>query len=428
MCSGSGTFSFAIGTAMPTAYLVAAALASLVAALYVVLRVAIRRVRRPGAEDRSLLPPLLVIRPVRGHDPGLEANVRAALAQRYRGPVETLFVLDDSADPALPILQRVLGEDPGAAARIVFSGPPRGRRTGKLHAMIHGMEAARSSAPLICFADSDSRPPPGLIRELASRLLSADDIGATFAPVACSHPPETPGDVAYALLLDGLYGPQAALTMAYRGTLPFVMGQTMVVRRSALVAAGGLEGSEGQLVDDMHIGARIAAAGYRNVLIGTTLPIVQRGLPWSDFLALARRWLIYGRTGIPFWPFNVPVLVATAVYFTGLVGSLVAVAYGALPSAAALLAAALTVPVALHQLSRLQGGAPVPARLSWAVLGALTLLPALQLSARFAQTVAWRGRVYALDASGTLRGADDDEAGSSRRAVPSFPGPLRSDA
>ncbi|HBQ17170.1 MAG TPA: hypothetical protein DEF51_40590 [Myxococcales bacterium] len=349
------------------------------------------------------LPAMLVVRPIRGRDPGLEANVRAALAQNYPAPLETLFVLDDESDPALPILRRVLARHPSANARVVFSGTPEPDRTGKLHAMIQGMAAARAQAPLVCFADSDTRPSPRLLRRLAARVMAEPDVGAAFARAVCSERPETGGDAAYALLLDGIYGPQAALSMRHHESLPFIMGQTMVLRCAALDAAGGLEASEGQLVDDMHIGARLAAAGYRNVLVGAPLRIIQRGLSWADFRSLALRWLIYGRTGIPFWPFNAPAVAWTSVYFAGLVVGVANLAAGHVGAGALALVGALAVPFALQRLRRSQGGAALPARLWWAPVATLALLPELYLRALFTRSVMWRGRVYQLDPAGALR-------------------------
>src|SRR5690606_28478990 len=193
-------------------------------------------------------------------------------------PIETIFVLDDDTDPALPVLQRVVASE-RANARIVLSGRPPEGRTGKLHAMIRGLEAARARTPLVCFSDSDTRPDPGVLEDLASIVVASRDVGAAFARVIGTRTPRSAGDVGYSLLLDGLYGPQAALASALQPTLPFVMGQTMVLRRSALEACGGLEGSEGELVDDMHIGARLVAAGYRNVISRTPVAIVQENLP-----------------------------------------------------------------------------------------------------------------------------------------------------
>jgi len=41
----------------------------------------------------------------------------------------------------------------------------------------------------------------------------------------------------------------------------------MLLRRSALEAIGGVEAADGQLVDDMYLGQRLVAAGYRNLVV-----------------------------------------------------------------------------------------------------------------------------------------------------------------
>lgn len=375
----------------------------LVGLVHVALRRSLRALQASRPTPPARLPAMLVIRPVRGRDPGLVRNAVAALRQRYPGPLETLFVLDDESDPALPILRQVLRACPDANARIVLSGPPRPARTGKLHAMIQGMARARGDAPLVCFADSDTRPTPDLLARLAARVTSEPDVGAAFAPAVCAERPRTGGDAAYALLLDGVYGPQAAMTLSIEGALPFIMGQTMVLRREALDAAGGLEGSEGQLVDDMHIGARLHAAGWRNVLIGAPLHIVQRGLSWRDLRGLALRWMIYGRTGIPFWPFNAPALGWVAVFFGAPLLAVLAALHGDLWSMSLALVATAAVPVSLQRLRRTLGGARLPLRLWWAPVVTLAMLPELYLRALFSRSIQWRGRIYRLDPAGLLR-------------------------
>lgn len=395
-----------------------------------VLTIVLRRALTPAGELASMapagmepagmntLPPLTLIRPTRGRDPGSRENAEAVLRQEYPGPMEIIFVLDDATDPAYPVIRDVVaahvreGDEP--TTRIVFSGTPTNDRTGKLHAMIRGLEAAELEAPLVCFADSDTRPDPALVRVLAKAVMAQDDIGSAFAPAVCVEEPRLGGDVGYGLLLDGLYGPQAALTMVRRGGLPFIMGQTMVVRRDALDRAGGLEATEGQLVDDMHIGAQLQAAGCRNVLVPRALPVVQSGLSWHSFLSVATRWMIYSRTGVPFWPFNVPVLLWVSVFFLGLFGAGVALASGALVAAAGLALSSLSVPASVQWLRRVQGAPRLPMRLWWALPASFAILPLLYLRACLARTVEWRGRIYLLDESGRL-------------ATPALPGRTRSD-
>ena len=110
-------------------------LVALTAATTVALWRALDAVRARPPRGGRRLPAMLVIRPVRGLEPGLDGNVAAALAQRYPGRLETIFVLDDPVDPAYPVLRERLARAPGRA-RIVFAGPMRPGLTGKLHAMI----------------------------------------------------------------------------------------------------------------------------------------------------------------------------------------------------------------------------------------------------------------------------------------------------
>ena len=167
-------------------------LVALAAASTVALWRALDAVRARPPRGGRRLPAMLVIRPVRGLEPGLDGNVAAALAQRYPGRLETIFVLDDPVDPAYPVLRERLARAPGRA-RIVFAGPMRPGLTGELHAMIQGVRAAREPAPLVCFADSDARPRPTLLASLARAVLAAPDIGAAFAPAVSVAPPRTAG-------------------------------------------------------------------------------------------------------------------------------------------------------------------------------------------------------------------------------------------
>ena len=376
------------------------------------------RARPPRGGRR--LPAMLVIRPVRGIEPGLAGNVAAALAQRYPGRLETIFVLDAADDPAYPILRERLARAPGRA-RIVIAGGMRPGLTGTLHAMIQGMRAAREPAPLVCFADADTRPQPTLLASLARAVLAAPDIGAAFAPGVRVARPRTAGDVGYGLLLDGICGPQAALAMVRAGSLPFIMGHTMVVRRRALEAAGGLGASAGRREDDVDIGARLVRAGFRSVLAGPPVAVQSAGIAWSGFRSIGRRWMARSRAGME--AFAEPAAALGALFYGATLAAPVALALGA-PGAAGLFAsAALAVPVALQALRRRQGAAAVPLRLWWALPVALLLLPLFFLDGRRAHAgraaaegegsgyggraaaegeAEWRGRRYALDDAARL--------------------------
>jgi len=355
-----------------------------------------RAVRRPPDHPPSLAryPSLTVIRPVRGRDVGARENFAAALQNGYPGEVETLFVFDDETDPGLdPARDAIRAHRAGGGrgtASILYCGQPPAGRTGKLHAMATGMRYARGE--LVAFGDSDTRPDETLLRVLVDELLADPRNGSTFAPVVVLGPARTLGDVGYQLLINGLYGPAVA-AVAARGHVPFIMGQLMVFRRAALRDVGGVECADGQLVDDMHIGMALHAAGWRNVMVTHPLPIVTGDMRFADFVRLVRRWMLFSHTGLP-RSFARPLWVMGAAFWLGL-----AAAFGALAAGhpfAALLPAAtvLALSVELDALQHRFGGARFGARLGWFSCALFLLVPPIFAMTRLNRQMEWRGRRY----------------------------------
>src|SRR4051812_4571562 len=250
---------------------------------------------------RRRYPSVTVIRPVRGKDVGAADNFRAALGTGYPGDVETLFIFDDDSDPGLPIAKEVVAEHKrlglaGSAAVLVAGAPPAGR-TGKLNAMVVGQRVARGE--LIAFGDSDTRPDHDVLRGVVDTLLASPQNGSAFAPVLVYDAPQAAGDVLYQVMQNAMYSPLAAWAAGETRELPFIMGQLMVFRREALVAIGGVESVQGQLVDDMAIGKRVHEHGYRNVMSRAPLHIATGGLTLRQFLPIFRRWMMFSKNGLP---------------------------------------------------------------------------------------------------------------------------------
>jgi ceramide glucosyltransferase len=361
-------------------------------------RALVRAIAREPVPTRppARYPSITIIRPVRGLDVGADDNFRADLATSYPGEVETLFVFDDARDPALPVARRVVDEHRASGRRgdveILIAGARPPCRTGKLHAMIVGLARARGT--LVAFGDSDTRPGPDLLTALVDALLAGNDVGATFAPVVVADDPETSGDVGYALMLDALYGPGVARAAGRAGRLPFLMGQLMVLRRDALAAAGGLACAEGHLVDDIHIGRCLAAAGYANVMINEPLAIRNAGTPLRSFLAIYRRWMLFGQGGIPLrctWPLwlrGINAWIAVAAVAVGFAG-------GAVGAGLVGLAALIANGESLVRLHQRFGGRPIALRLRWFAIMLFLLAPFIVASMAWSGVV-WRGRAYDL--------------------------------
>jgi ceramide glucosyltransferase len=358
-----------------------------------------RAIARPApSRPRDIrYPSLTIIRPIRGLDVDEPENLASVLEMDYPGEVETLLVLDSADDPAHPHACRVAERSP--ATRVIVAGAPPPGRTGKLNAMIVGVAAARGE--LIVFSDSDTQPDRHVVRLLVEALLDDDRAGVTFAPVVVHRAAQTAGDVGYALLINAWYGASVSL-LRKDGALPFIMGQLMVWRRSAIDTIGGLAVADGQLVDDMFLGQKVTEAGLRNVMIDHPLRINTGGMRFGDYLRLMRRWFAFGRTGMPtrFAAFNGLRAVAFGLAFAAVVWAL---ACGQPLAAIAPLVAAIAWAWGLLRLDRAFGGAPISLGHAWMALAVPLGAPLVVLSILVHRRVAWRGRSYELDAHTRLR-------------------------
>lgn len=367
------------------------------------LRRVIARSERNGHVLRAY-PSITVVRPVRGRDVDAERNFAAALDTGYPGEVETLFVFDDEHDPgyavACEVVRRHLAEGRPGTARVVTAGPPPRGMTGKLHAMIVGEKLARGT--LIAFGDSDTRPDRHVLRILVEELEADPKAGATFAPVVVCNPAEKAGDVGYAMLINAWYGPSVALCAeASNRSVPFIMGQLMVIRRQALAAIGGVACARGQLVDDMYIGTCVARAGFRNVMIRHPLYIATGGMSVGGFVQLFRRWLLFSRNGLPA-SFTWPMWVRGFEFWIALASALLAVATGHAVAALIPLAALVAFGASLVRIHTAYGGAPIGWRHLWMPFAIPLIGPLTVVHTLFRRQVDWRGRAYELDTQARL--------------------------
>jgi ceramide glucosyltransferase len=369
----------------------------------------VRAFRRRAAErpePLSAYPPVTVIRPVKGTDVEQAENFRAALDTGYPGEVETTFVFEDENDPAYPLARDAIEAHRASGghgnAGIVFAGEPPAGRTGKINNMIVGVAGA--TGEFIAFGDSDSRPDKEVLRNVIEHLVGDASAGAGFAPPITPGPIRTAGDVGHDVVLNALLVAYMEAQMGRHRELPFLMGQLMVFRKEALDAIGGVECADGQLVDDMFLGARIVDAGYRNVLGTHALHIINYDLGFGEFVRLWRRWLFCGRGGMPF-SFVRPFVARAVSTFLALGFAVAALTVG--PAWAAALPAFLLLCEGLHyiRLHRLQGGAPVPFRYAWMAWMPYVMTIPIGISMLLKPELDWRGHTYRVDFDAKLAGS-----------------------
>jgi ceramide glucosyltransferase len=224
-----------------------------------------------------------------------------------------------------------------------------------------------------------------------------------FPTVVSKEPPETLGDVGYAVMVNGLYEP-AALATAHLlgGELPFIMGHMMVLKREAITAIGGLESAEGQLVDDMFLGKRLKEFGYRNKLSPKPATIIQQGTTTAEFIQILIRWIAFSMTGLPLLTCKLPHWLTGISFWTGLIVTVLGLTQGSLTLT--LLAGFLTLSVGMtiNDLHFRMAGTRIPLRYAWGSLIIWLASPAIYAQIWTKREINWRGRSYRLDTSARL--------------------------
>lgn len=247
----------------------------------------LRRRRFPAG---AFAPPVSILKPLRGVDPGMAEAFASHCRQQYPGDYEILFGVSSLDDPAVALVRQLEADHPGRSIRLILCPEVLGPN-GKVSNLVQLLRHARYDYLVI--NDSDIRVGPHYL----ARIL------APFAPVE-NHPPTglvtalyngrthgTIGSKLEALGISTDFAPAVLTSRFLERGLRFGLGSTLAVSRRALDAIGGLAPLTEYLADDYQLGARIAAAGYRVELSDEVVETSVPGWSFSGFLEHQLRWL-----------------------------------------------------------------------------------------------------------------------------------------
>jgi ceramide glucosyltransferase len=222
----------------------------------VLIVVATRRFLSTTLPNPGNKPPISVLKPLCGHDDGLEENLRSFLTQDYP-KYEVLFGVHRSDDPAVAVAENIIREFSGRiSARLVITGesPIPNAKAFSLNRMVR-----EANYDVLVMSDSDVRVTPSLLSHLAQELQD-DHIGLISCPYravpgkslwsrleAIGMNTELLGGVMVARMIEGMR---------------FALGCTVAVRRSVLEDMGGFGYLQEFLAEDFVIGQRAAELGH----------------------------------------------------------------------------------------------------------------------------------------------------------------------
>ncbi len=336
------------------------------------------------AQPAQPLPPVSILKPLRGTDLEMYENFRSHCLQDYPA-YEILFGISDPADPAIPWVERLQAEFPEHAIRLIPCPAELGTNI-KVSTLVQMLPHARHAHIIV--NDSDIRVPPDYLRRVMA-CLARPDVGLVTCPYR-GIANRTLGSRLESLGIstDFFPGVLVARTLA---TFKFGLGSTLAFHRRHLEAVGGFEAFLDYLADDYQIGASIAALGLSvtlsRVTVDSYLPHYTRRsffdhqLRWARTIRDSRYWGYLG-LGVTF---GVPWALLTLVLAGGALWAWIVLAV------VALLRLAVAIRIGRWVLRDPQ----VMRWLAWLPLRDVLAL-AVWFKSFAGHTVAWRGVSYTL--------------------------------
>ena len=356
-----------------------------------VIAVAAWQRRRRQASGRQL-PPVSVLKPLCGAEPGLYENLRSFCLQDFP-EYEVVFGVADRRDPALAVVQRLKEEFPSLPIEVVVDPQQHGSNC-KISNLINII--ARARYDLLAMADSDACVGPEYL-SIVTAPLRDPAIGL----VTCLYravPTRSIFSRLGAMYINEWYMPSVlvAWLFGYRG---YVSGQTMCMRRDTLQAIGGLQSIVDHLADDHQLGDRVRALGL-DIALSSYVPDAECHEPTLTSLTRHEvRWMrtlhVLRPRSFPFvfLSFSLPLAALGVVLATG-AQSLASLAW-------TLFAVALVARLALHLFQRRGGGRSALSDL-WLVPWRDSLLCWVWCKSLFTSRVTWRGIEFDVDVRGVM--------------------------
>lgn len=366
--------------------------------------------RRPPPAPAAL-PPVSILKPLRGADPGLEANLETCFRLDYPG-FEIVLGAADADDPALDVARRVASRHPRVPSRVVVDARIIGPNP-KVSNLANLLRRARHDIVLV--SDSNVAVPPGYLRDLVAHHAQPG-VGLVTS-IFRGVPGRSLGARIESLQLDAFVAGGIAVAEATGRVC--VVGKSMLIARRDLGRIGGLRFLARYLAEDQVCGEEIAAKGLRVAVAREVIENRLGELSVGDAVARHLRWARIRRTMDPVAYAGEVLLSPVAIALAGAVAL-------ATPSACALLAASVSLKLALDAAAVTGVGGRVHASLPFVSivrdLGAAALWPAAWLG----RSVSWRGRSLRIGSRSLLEPvAADAAAPRGVRAAQSVPGAAR---
>jgi ceramide glucosyltransferase len=248
----------------------------------------LRTRQRPNRRERSnptAMPPVSVLKPMKGIDPEIYDSLRSHCLQDYP-EYEIIFGVSDSDDPVVEIVRRLQKEFPERSIQLLVCEKNLGTNT-KVSNLVQMLPAAHYDSLVV--NDSDIRVESDYLRRVMPPLNDP-----AVGVVTCLYrgiSARTPGSRLESIGISTDFFAGVLVAHYLERGLRFGFGSTLAFRRRDLEAIGGFQSFVDYLADDYELANRITARGLRvhlsELVVATFLPpyslrqFIDHQLRWS---------------------------------------------------------------------------------------------------------------------------------------------------
>ncbi len=254
------------------------------AAGFVGERKAARGARSVGGRSTSFLPPVSILKPLKGVDPEIYQSFRSHCLQDYP-EYEIIFGVSDPNDPAIESVRQLQAEFPECRIQLVHCPKILGTNV-KVSNLAQMLAHARCDHLIV--NDSDIRVEAGYLRRVVAPLADSHVglVTCLYRGVAAA----TLGSRLEQLGISADFCPGVLVARQVESGIRFGLGSTLVFRRAELERIGGFLSFVDYLADDYELGKRIADLGLAvelsDVVVETYLP----AYTMREFFSHQLRW------------------------------------------------------------------------------------------------------------------------------------------
>ncbi|MDA8168878.1 MAG: bacteriohopanetetrol glucosamine biosynthesis glycosyltransferase HpnI [Nitrospiraceae bacterium] len=338
------------------------------------------------------LPPVSILKPLKGTDPGLRENLISFCRQDYP-EFEVLLGFLDENDEGVPVAKEVEILFPDKV-RLVIGGEEIGanRKVSNLHGLA---KAARYG--MLAISDSDMRAGEDYLKTIVGEFISAGPEAGLVTSLYRISRPVSAGTALESLTIAADFIPSVMVARVVEGGISFGLGASMLISKEAFEKTGGFRAIADYLADDYQAGYRLTKKGYGVVLSGYVMEDVAGGTGLREYFLHQLRWARTYRASRPrgYLGYGVTHLLTYSLLF-------LVFWPGALSSSLLLLAVLLRLLTVLLARKKIS----LPARwLRWAVLLPVkdVISFGIWLWSFMGREVRWRGARFRVDGEGKLK-------------------------